>query len=150
LSTHIRLRGDKTFFFSSIQKKKAKPISVYFRNLSKKWYVLACGHSFCKDCTNVLSNSDNLANQPGSTNSRNNLVILRNIRCALCRELSIPEKTYLVCTNRQTQKPDNNQPQDPCNKSANMICQSYQESEKFDDIKIRVFFFFHCLFRTFI
>ncbi|RNA13952.1 E3 ubiquitin- ligase SHPRH [Brachionus plicatilis] len=59
-------------------------------NLGFEWFILSCGHLFCKDCYNSLLTTEN--------SFYHNLK--RCVRCPMCRENCFHEESHLVSTKK--------------------------------------------------
>jgi E3 ubiquitin-protein ligase SHPRH len=63
-------------------------------NLDQQWYVLVCGHVFCIECTNRLTETQTECRCENCL-IRNGLN-RRNVQCAMCREVSRCDEIHLV------------------------------------------------------
>jgi hypothetical protein len=69
-------------------KENEDPCPICQNNLGFEWYVLVCGHSYCKDCMFELKKNEDY-NCQKTANS---------LRCPICRELCKDKESYLVTT----------------------------------------------------
>lgn len=76
----------------SVENEEVCPICQM--NLEQQWYVLVCGHVFCIECTNRLTDSQTECRCENCL-IRNGLN-RRNIQCAMCREISRCDEIHLV------------------------------------------------------
>ena len=58
------------------------PCPICSEMLGYEWYILSCGHLYCKNCNFALLNTE----------------VKNYSRCALCRELCLASESYLVST----------------------------------------------------
>lgn len=75
-----------------------------------EWYILSCGHLFCRECNFGLLKSSGHEN---------------HVRCAMCRELCCHSDSYLVSTVINKTKDDNLE--EPV----------YEEDKELKDVKIK-------------
>lgn len=71
-------------------------------NLGFLWYILSCGHSYCSECHAALINSE--SEHTIQMQDSDHMLLhrrSRNIRCALCREVSKKNEVYHVCTKKK-------------------------------------------------
>ncbi|CAF0870165.1 unnamed protein product [Brachionus calyciflorus] len=82
-------QSSKTFNLVDNQE-NTEPCPICQCNLGFEWFILSCGHLFCKECYEKLLNSENSF----VNNSK------RYVRCALCRENCPHEESHLVSTKK--------------------------------------------------
>jgi E3 ubiquitin-protein ligase SHPRH len=75
-----------------------EPCPICQHNLGHEWFVLKCGHSYCKDCHFSLIKNENPDYKPISMSSSSNNRIVYAFKCPLCRQNCVETESYHVCT----------------------------------------------------
>jgi hypothetical protein len=89
-----------------------------------------------------------LANKESARQSgANGFQLYKNVRCALCRELSRPENVHFVATNRAAQ--DTEQSENRSKAEAAQALDGEQDVNGRENFQIRVRFYFPCSILTF-
>lgn len=95
-----------------------------------KWFILSCGHLFCKDCYNSLLTTEN--------SFYHNLK--RCVRCPMCRENCFHEESHLVSTKKMIEMSPESKSSKLCFKSdENEEYSLDKESLILKNVKIKVF-----------
>ena len=104
-----------------------EPCPICQCSLGYEWYLLVCGHSFCKDCYLAL-----LKNNTGPEYLYEQPIARNKVKCALCREAVSHTESCLVSTSIKTKEIEYKSPSKP--ESGENEEYSYRE---LDSIKIK-------------